>query len=166
MSLWRVASKYEPAIPLVTWLVDRCIEQADAKESKTWTYTKFVERENANRRQINETVETRRNDPLPMRDSHDLNMKFEYLNACHTVLDHRNWHLKVFNEPLAMTIECLAESLGDGHIISGRRVRDYKIDTAFPEFEQLVLQAGFTKDAHGRGKYNFTYEPPAYTKHD
>ncbi|MDG6918414.1 MAG: hypothetical protein JRN62_03155 [Nitrososphaerota archaeon] len=93
----------------------------------------------------------------------DLNMKFEYLNIRHDVLDHRNWHLRVFDPPLAMAIAYLEEAFFDGNPIYGlnKAIQDTH---HLPELEKLLLDAGFTKKATGRGKYSFSYEIPPYVK--
>lgn len=80
MGIWQM-SKDDPRFkPIAEWLADICVAEADTKK-EGWNFDAWKKREWA------KTV-------LAVHGEESL--KWNYLNDCHDVLDHREFHLKVF----------------------------------------------------------------------
>lgn len=146
---------YDKVRPLLDWLTSECITQADSKEPDRWTYAIWIAFHNSRRKNANETVEARKNDPLIMVDPNNLENRFEFLNDCHDRLDHGKWHLKVFDADLAMLISHLQGMLCEGREAFGWQ-RDWKyVRKAYPQIEDLMAKCGFIKEVEGKGKFDY-----------
>src|SRR5271157_4335685 len=66
--------------PIAAWLAGICVQEADTKK-KGWNFETWKKGERG------ETV-------LAVHGGEEL--KWSYLNECHNVLDHAQWHLRVF----------------------------------------------------------------------
>ena len=154
-------------LPLVNWLADQCIKEADTRIPDRWTYAKWIEKANVHRKEINETVETRKNDPLDMLNPNNLYNKFEFLGQCHDVLDHNDdFHLRVFEPETASLIHEISDTIGKNPQIPDREIWDTKLKKPFkkfPELKGLMEGSGFVYDPKWKA-WKFQYVTPEAKK--
>jgi len=70
------------------WLVDICVSEANTRK-KGFNFDAWSKRDRA------KTIKALYGDKW---------LKYDFLNVCHDVLDHADWHLKVFNRDTQLLI--------------------------------------------------------------
>ena len=120
------------------WLAEICRKQADDKEPK-WNF---------------EVWKTTHMGKLYTKTEGKWAV-FNYLNDCHDILDHRNWHLRVFDPATACLIR-IVDSIIEGKDEYG--IADFKLLKRFPELKEHLEKVGFT---YVKEKYRrFRFEKP------
>ena len=123
MSIWRI-SQEEPRFKTITeWLADTCIAEADTKKTgwnfESWKKGKWAD---TVRKVYGEDA-----------------LKWEYLNDCHDVLDHKDFHLCVFKPDTQSLIQDIYRLL-HGHGLDKMEQRHIK--RHLPKLLELMRNFG------------------------
>lgn len=89
---------------------------------------------------------------------------FEYLNDCHDVLDHKEWHLRVFDGATATLIRIISDIM-EGKDSYG--LKEWKVLKRFPELQQKLEDLGFryVKDPYRQFHFEKPRKDPESTWH-
>lgn len=129
MSIWGASKRDARFKPLADFIADLAVADANTRK-KGWTLETW----------INEP----RGQMIKKLYGEDA-LKWEFLDDCHDVLDHQEWHLRVFNNSTVYLIDAIHDLFrGRELFLSGLKA---KIKPHYDEFISLLKESGaeFTK---------------------
>jgi len=130
MCIWEKSKEDQRFKPIAEWLADICVSEANTRK-EGWNF------------------ETWKNSPwgkTVLSNYGEESLKWYFLNDCHDVLDHTQWHLKVF-EPDTQRLIKVVYDLFRGREESKPELKR-SIKRHFPKLLELVRNFGVEEDKY------------------